>query len=120
MYALFLGHLVLPAAGIPFDSTVLVSIFADLPGWAKISAKTILAGPAVYHTINGLRHLSWDMGYRESFLSVEGVLGEHFYVDAKLMPCYVRNLVLGLKDSYAAGYAVIGSSILGTIGLVAM
>lgn len=64
MYALFLGHLLLPAVGIPFDSATLISLFAELPTWAKLSAKTIVTFPAAFHTFNGLRHLSWDMGYR--------------------------------------------------------
>jgi succinate dehydrogenase/fumarate reductase cytochrome b subunit len=65
MYAIFLGHLFLPAVGVPFDSATLVSVFGDLPGWFKMSAKAIVAFPAAFHTYNGLRHLSWDMGYRK-------------------------------------------------------
>lgn len=65
MYAIFLGHLLLPACGIPFDSATLVSLFAELPTWLKISAKSIVTFPAAFHTFNGLRHLGWDMGYCE-------------------------------------------------------
>lgn len=67
MYALFLGHLALPAFGVPFDSAAIVSTFADFPEWAKIASKTIVALPASFHTFNGLRHLSWDAGYRAFF-----------------------------------------------------
>lgn len=39
-----------------------VGFAAGLPLWAKLSAKTLLAVPFVYHTINGVRHLIWDTG----------------------------------------------------------
>lgn len=63
MYAVFLGHLILPAVGVPFDSATLISVFADLPTWLKLSAKCIVALPFNFHNFNGLRHLAWDMGY---------------------------------------------------------
>jgi succinate dehydrogenase (ubiquinone) cytochrome b560 subunit len=62
-YAIFLGHLVLPAFGVPFDSATIISTFAEFPEWAKLSVKAAIAGPASFHTLNGFRHLSWDTGY---------------------------------------------------------
>jgi succinate dehydrogenase (ubiquinone) cytochrome b560 subunit len=39
-----------------------------LPGWLKVSLKTILAVPFTLHSFNGIRHLMWDMGYGQSTL----------------------------------------------------
>lgn len=110
MYAIFLGHLILPSLGVPFDSATLVSLFGDLPGWFKMSAKTIVAFPAAFHTFNGLRHLGWDMGYCTS--SFDNRLRNYGSLRAIT--------VLALKDSYAAGYSVIAVSVASTIALVAM
>ncbi|ORY74309.1 succinate dehydrogenase cytochrome b560 subunit [Leucosporidium creatinivorum] len=90
-YALFVGHLVAPAVGIPFDSATLVQTFAEFPEWAKLGTKALIAGPASYHTLNGLRHLSWDTGR-----------------------------FMELKTSYAAGYAVMGATVVSTIGLLSL
>lgn len=65
MYAIFLGHVIAPAFGYSFDSSAIVSALSELPGWFKLSAKTAVGFAASYHTINGLRHLSWDMGKRK-------------------------------------------------------
>ena len=50
MYALFFGHLVLPAFGVPFDSATIVSTFAEFPEWFKLSTKALIAFPAAFHT----------------------------------------------------------------------
>lgn len=63
MYALFLGHLGAPLVGAELDSAALLESWAALPGWAQLSAKAAVVGPAAYHTLNGFRHLGWDMGY---------------------------------------------------------
>lgn len=55
-----------PAFGTTLDSAALVDMFAALPGWFATSLKGAVAAAGSYHTLNGLRHLSWDMGYRES------------------------------------------------------
>lgn len=54
----------LPAFGVPFDSATIVSTFAEFPEWFKLSTKALIAFPAAFHTLNGLRHLSWDAGKR--------------------------------------------------------
>ncbi|SCV67655.1 BQ2448_5266 [Microbotryum intermedium] len=84
-YAAFLSHL----GGL--DSATMVQFVADLPEWFKLTTKTALGGAMSYHTINGLRHLSWDSGK-----------------------------LLELKTSYAAGYAVIGASVASTLALLAL
>ncbi|BGP14432.1 hypothetical protein JCM10213_004555 [Rhodosporidiobolus nylandii] len=90
-YALFLTHLGAPAFGASVDSAAMIEAFAALPTWMQFSAKALIAGPAAYHSINGLRHLGWDMGY-----------------------------FLNLKSSYMAGYAVIGASAVATVGLLSL
>lgn len=54
-----------PAFGTTLDSAALVDMFAALPGWFATSLKGAVAAAGSYHTLNGLRHLSWDMGYCE-------------------------------------------------------
>ncbi|GAA6062391.1 hypothetical protein JCM10212_003200 [Sporobolomyces blumeae] len=84
-YGIFLAHL----AGV--DSATMIDTFAALPGWMQLSAKSLIAGPAAYHTLNGLRHLAWDMGY-----------------------------LLDLKTSYMAGYIVLGATAVSTAGILAL
>ncbi|GAA98780.1 uncharacterized protein L969DRAFT_531382 [Mixia osmundae IAM 14324] len=86
-YAFALAYIALPAVGMPFDSASLVEIVHSLPEWAKIAGKFTIGIPFWFHNFNGLRHLSWDMGF-----------------------------VLGLKESYVAGYSVIGATVLASIG----
>ncbi|GAA6028107.1 hypothetical protein JCM8097_001874 [Rhodosporidiobolus ruineniae] len=90
-YALFLAHLAAPAFGASLDSATLLQTFAELPTWFQWTVKSAIAGPAAYHTLNGFRHLGWDMGY-----------------------------FLNLKTSYMAGYVVIGASAVTTVGLLAL
>ncbi|KAK4058466.1 cytochrome b subunit of succinate dehydrogenase, Sdh3p [Microbotryomycetes sp. JL221] len=88
-YALMLDYLIAPAFGYQVDSSAIVSFVADLPSWFVLTAKTAVGFAGSYHTINGVRHLLWDSGR-----------------------------LLDLKTSYAAGYAVIASSIAATVGLL--
>lgn len=66
IYALAITYVAAPLAGLHFDSSSIISLISSLPMWAKLSAKTIVGAPFWFHTWNGMRHLSWDMGYRES------------------------------------------------------
>ncbi|KWU44066.1 cytochrome b560 subunit of succinate dehydrogenase [Rhodotorula sp. JG-1b] len=90
-YAVFLGHVMAPAFGTTLDSAALVDMFAALPGWFATSLKGAVAAAGSYHTLNGLRHLSWDMGY-----------------------------LLDLKTSYMAGYVVLGATALSTAAILAL
>ncbi|CAG7849092.1 Succinate dehydrogenase cytochrome B subunit, mitochondrial Flags: Precursor [Serendipita indica DSM 11827] len=60
MYAFFLSYLAAPVAGIPFDSSAVVELVHGLPEWAKVAGKTVFAFPFAYHSLNGVRHLTWD------------------------------------------------------------
>ncbi|BGP54225.1 hypothetical protein JCM8202_001358 [Rhodotorula sphaerocarpa] len=90
-YGVFLGHVLAPAFGGSLDSAALIDMFAALPGWFATSLKAAVAAAGSYHTLNGLRHLGWDMGF-----------------------------LLDLKTSYMAGYAVIGATVLSTAAILAL
>lgn len=86
MYGYFLAYLAAPGT---FDSVHVLEFISGLPEAAKYSAKVILAAPFAFHTFNGIRHLSWDVG---KFLT--------------------------LKGSYQAGYAVLAATAVSTVALV--
>ncbi|OSX64830.1 hypothetical protein POSPLADRAFT_1064933 [Postia placenta MAD-698-R-SB12] len=88
LYGYAIAYLVAPTT---FDSTHVIELVASLPDAVKIAGKTILAAPFAFHSLNGLRHLSWDMG---KFLS--------------------------LKGAYQSGYAVLGATAVTTVALVLM
>ena len=65
LYGFSIAYLVAPGT---FDSAHVVEFVAGLPEVVKYAGKAILAAPFAFHSINGLRHLSWDMGKCELFL----------------------------------------------------
>ncbi|KAG8922836.1 cytochrome b subunit of succinate dehydrogenase, Sdh3p [Tulasnella sp. 418] len=60
LYAFSIAYLAAPAFGVPFDSATIVEFVHSLPEWTKLTGKTLLAAPFVFHSFNGIRHLSWD------------------------------------------------------------
>lgn len=105
LYGYLLAYLVGPGT---FDSTHIVEFIGNLPEAVKYAGKTVLAIPFAFHSINGIRHLSWDMGKRAC----------HCYY---MKNCFSSTFtVLSLKNSYRAGYTVIGASALATVALVLM
>jgi len=84
LYAFALGY----AVGLPFDSATIIAFVKGLPVGVKVFGKALLALPFSFHFWNGLRHLSWDLGY-----------------------------FLTLKTSYQAGYAVLGLTAVSTVAL---
>ncbi|KAF9790321.1 hypothetical protein BJ322DRAFT_998807, partial [Thelephora terrestris] len=86
MYSYFLAYLASPGT---FDSAHVLEVISGLPEAVKYSAKVILAAPFAFHSFNGIRHLSWDVG---KFLT--------------------------LKSSYQAGYAVLAATAVSTVALV--
>jgi len=86
MYGYFLAYLAAPGT---FDSAHVLEVISGLPEVVKYSAKVILAAPFAFHTLNGIRHLGWDVG---KFLT--------------------------LKSSYHAGYAVLAATAVSTVGLI--
>ncbi|KAK0546397.1 cytochrome b subunit of succinate dehydrogenase, Sdh3p [Tilletia horrida] len=91
LYVWALGYLASPYIGLDtvLSSSYLVEYISHLPFWLKTTLKAPLAVAATFHTWNGFRHLAWDAGY---FLS--------------------------LKGCYTSGYAVIGATVLSTVGLL--
>ena len=64
LYGFSIAYLVAPGT---FDSTHVVEFIAGLPEGAKYAGKLVLAAPFAFHSLNGLRHLSWDMAKCQSF-----------------------------------------------------
>ena len=58
LYGFALAYLVAPET---FTSKKIVEQTKKLPTSVKVAAKTILAAPFAFHSLNGLRHLAWDL-----------------------------------------------------------
>ncbi|RKF77911.1 Succinate dehydrogenase cytochrome B subunit, mitochondrial [Golovinomyces cichoracearum] len=61
-YVFGAAYLVSPLFNWHLDSVTLATAFGSLPLAAKLGLKTLVAFPFTFHSINGLRHLGWDMG----------------------------------------------------------
>ncbi|CAO1630270.1 unnamed protein product [Parajaminaea phylloscopi] len=70
------------------SSPYLSQLVASAPFWLKLTLKAPIAAAFNFHTWNGIRHLLWDKGY-----------------------------FMTLKGCYQSGYAVLGVTALGTVGL---
>lgn len=66
LYGFSIAYLIAPGT---FDSAHVVELVAGLPDTVKYAGKAILAAPFAFHSFNGLRHLSWDMGKCEHLLA---------------------------------------------------
>ncbi|KIV86120.1 succinate dehydrogenase, cytochrome b556 subunit [Exophiala sideris] len=62
VYAYGAAYLVAPLFGWHLESAAVAASFGALPIFAKVLAKTFLAFPFTYHSLNGIRHLVWDTG----------------------------------------------------------
>ncbi|KAJ7160240.1 hypothetical protein C8R46DRAFT_1107453, partial [Mycena filopes] len=67
LYGFSLAYLVAPGT---FDSVHVVEFVAGLPDAAKYAGKALLAAPFAFHSLNGIRHLAWDM---TTFITLNGV-----------------------------------------------
>lgn len=65
LYGFSIAYLVGPVIGVPVDSAHIIDLAHQLPEWAKVSAKTLLAAPFAFHSLNGIRHLAWDSTKRK-------------------------------------------------------
>ncbi|PMD37566.1 cytochrome b560 subunit of succinate dehydrogenase [Hyaloscypha variabilis F] len=61
-YVFGAAYLVSPLFGWHLDSASMAAAFGSLPVAAKVAAKFAVALPFTFHSFNGLRHLSWDLG----------------------------------------------------------
>ncbi|KAJ5637167.1 hypothetical protein N7490_007046 [Penicillium lividum] len=62
LYLWAAAYLASPTFGWHLESASMVAAMGALPVAAKILLKTTLALPFTYHAMNGVRHLTWDLG----------------------------------------------------------
>jgi succinate dehydrogenase/fumarate reductase cytochrome b subunit len=62
LYGFTISYITAPVFGLGFDSISIIELVQGLPEWLKYAGKTVLAAPFAFHSLNGLRHLSWDTG----------------------------------------------------------
>lgn len=62
LYVFASAYLVAPLFGWHLESASLAAAFGALPVIAKILLKTTVALPVTFHSLNGIRHLTWDFG----------------------------------------------------------
>lgn len=76
LYGYSLAYLAAPLVGWHLESASLVAAFAGLPLAAKAGLKFLFAWPFVFHAINGVRHLLYDMaiGYDKDQIIKSGWL----------------------------------------------
>lgn len=67
LYGYAVAYLVAPGT---FDSAHVIEFIAQLPDLVKYAGKTILAAPFAFHSLNGIRHLVWDMDKCACFLTL--------------------------------------------------
>ncbi|MCJ1393013.1 hypothetical protein MMC18_005885 [Xylographa bjoerkii] len=70
-YIFGLSYLVAPLFGWHLESGAMVAAFGSLPMLAKAGLKFGLALPFTFHSFNGLRHLTWDLGREMSNKAVQ-------------------------------------------------
>ena len=74
LYGFSIAYLVAPGT---FDSIHVVEFIAGLPEGVKYVGKAVLAAPFAFHSLNGLRHLSWDMAKCKSItISYDGIISQ--------------------------------------------
>ncbi|KAJ5388613.1 hypothetical protein N7509_011154 [Penicillium cosmopolitanum] len=62
LYLWATAYLFSPTLGWHLESASMVAAMGALPVAAKVAIKATLALPFTYHCMNGLRHLTWDLG----------------------------------------------------------
>ena len=62
-YVFGASYALLPFVGLGFGSAGLAAGFGKLPLLVKLAIKAVYATPFVFHCVNGIRHLMWDMGW---------------------------------------------------------
>ncbi|EON69351.1 hypothetical protein W97_08611 [Coniosporium apollinis CBS 100218] len=62
-YIFGFSYLIAPLFGWDLSSQRLAKSFGSLPKSVKVGTKMLLAFPFTYHSLNGVRHLAWDLGY---------------------------------------------------------
>ncbi|CEL04241.1 hypothetical protein BJX68DRAFT_226663 [Aspergillus pseudodeflectus] len=62
LYLFATAYLAAPLFGWHLESASLAAAFAGLSVAAQVGLKSFFAFPFTYHCLNGLRHLTWDLG----------------------------------------------------------
>lgn len=63
LYGLATAYLFVPALGLQFDWSDMVTAFGSLPTGVKAALKFGSSMPFTYHAFNGVKHLVWDSGH---------------------------------------------------------
>ena len=61
LYVYATAYLAAPLLGFHLESASLAAAFGALPVAAKATLKLLAAWPFVFHCVNGVRHLVWDL-----------------------------------------------------------
>ena len=94
--------MIAPYLGWHLDVASMAAAFGSLPVAAKLGIKSFIAFPFAFHSINGLRHLTWDTGAGTAQLHLQRL----------------TELALKNKQVNATGWAVVGLSAAATLGLI--
>lgn len=62
LYLFATAYLVSPLLGWHLESASIAAAFGALPLLVKVALKGTVALPFTYHSLNGIRHLTWDLG----------------------------------------------------------
>ena len=62
LYLFGIAYLIAPYTGWHLETQSMVAAVAAWPATIKIAVKSFFAFPFFFHSLNGLRHLSWDLG----------------------------------------------------------
>lgn len=63
LYGLATMYLFVPALGLQFEWSDMVTAFGSLPAGLKATLKFGSSMPFTYHAFNGVKHLIWDSGH---------------------------------------------------------
>ncbi|KAI9829663.1 MAG: hypothetical protein M1819_006034 [Sarea resinae] len=63
LYIFGAAYLVSPLFGWHLESTALAETFGALSTPSQVAIKTVAVFPFAFHSLNGVRHLIWDLGY---------------------------------------------------------
>lgn len=74
LYTFGAAYLVAPLFGWHLESATLAAAFGSLPVAVKGGLKFLIAWPFVFHSLNGVRHLTWDLakGFSKSSIKTFG------------------------------------------------
>jgi succinate dehydrogenase (ubiquinone) cytochrome b560 subunit len=62
LYLFGIAYLIAPYTGWHMETQSMVAAVAAWPAAVKIGVKAFFAAPFFFHSLNGLRHLAWDVG----------------------------------------------------------